>query len=425
MVLAACGAGSTPAAPGNTQTTITVKIGTDFPTSGADQSGGLPTEQGAHLAVDQANAKNLVPGVHFEFVPKDDVGASGAHDANRGQQNVTDLIGDAQVAGIVGPLNSSVAIAELPVTNNAPIALLSPANTNDCLTQETPADQCGGAKSKLATYRPTGKVNYFRIATLDQFQSSALAQYAYNKLNFKKAYVIDDSQTYGVGIADGFVAAWTKLGGTVIDRKRVAPTTTSFVNLLTQVAQAKPDFIFFGGNDSTGGIPLRQQMQQVPALANTVLVGGDGILTSAFAKTIGKSGGKVYSSVAAVNAQALTDNVSTQFFKDYSAKYGANNIGSYSAGGFDSASILIQAIGRALKGGAKAPANSNDQAAAKTFRQAVIDEIAKTDYNGVTGHHTFNANGDTTNRVISVYTIADDPTVGDGWKYLDQLNVGS
>jgi len=51
------------------------------------------------------------------------------------------------------------------------------------------------------------------------------------------------------------------------------------------------------------------------------------------------------------------------------------------------------------------PADSNDGATAKTFRQAVIDAIAKTDYNGVTGHHTFDQNGDTTNRFISVYSL--------------------
>jgi len=252
-MLAACGAGTGGNPGGNTSGPIVIKIGSDFPVSGKDESAGKPAENGAHLAVDEANANHLIPNVNFVFVPKDDVGPSGSHDSAAGQKNVTDLIGDAQVAGIVGPLNSSVAISELPVTNQAPIALISPANTNDCLTQTTPASECGGANNKIPTYRPSGKVTYFRIATRDFYQGGALADFGFKTKGYKKVYIIDDTETYGVGIAGAFENEWKNLGGTVIDHKSVPPTTTSFVNLLTAAASANPDVIFFGGNDSTGG----------------------------------------------------------------------------------------------------------------------------------------------------------------------------
>src|SRR2546423_9808684 len=112
MVLAACGAGTT-GSGGTTTASTVIKIATDYPSSGKDASAGKPAENGAHLAVDQANAQKLVPGITFEFVPKDDVGPSGAHDPATGQKNVADLIGDGLVAGMVGPLNSSVAPAQL------------------------------------------------------------------------------------------------------------------------------------------------------------------------------------------------------------------------------------------------------------------------------------------------------------------------
>src|SRR6266571_9142909 len=97
--------------PAPTGSTI-VKIATDLPVSGADTSSGKPAENGAHLAVDQANANHTVPNVTFQFVPKDDVGPSGVHDPAIGAQNVTALAGDARVVGVVGPLNSNVAKAE-------------------------------------------------------------------------------------------------------------------------------------------------------------------------------------------------------------------------------------------------------------------------------------------------------------------------
>src|SRR5271167_4721359 len=68
------------------------------------------------------------PFPHFRMNPKDDVGPTGLPDPAVGAQNVTSLIGDALVAGIVGPLTSSAAKAEMPIANPAPIALISPAN---------------------------------------------------------------------------------------------------------------------------------------------------------------------------------------------------------------------------------------------------------------------------------------------------------
>ena len=206
---------------------------------------------------------------------------------------------------------------------------------------------------------------------------------------------------------------------TVIDHKSVA-TTTSYVGLLTQIASTAPDVIFYGGVDSTGGTLIRQQMQQVPALKNVTFGGGDGIQTSSFATTIGTTGGPIYSTVAAVNPLVL-DSAKT-FITNYNAKYGADQYGAYSAGGYDCAKILMQAVKDAISGGAKTPKDSNDAAGATTFRQAVIDAIQKINYSGVTGTHTFNANGDTSNKVISIYQIAD-VSGKPGWKFVDQTIV--
>lgn len=250
-MLAACGAGTTGSGGSATATTsgpIILKIGSDFPTSAKDASAGKPAQNGAQLAVDQANKEKLVPNVTFQFVPKDDVGPSGAHDAATGQKNMADLIGDGLVVGVTGTLNSSVAQAELPEANTASMPMISPANTNDCLTEALPPD-CNGSNDKLPTYRPTGKVTYFRIATRDAFQGAALADFAFKTKGYKSAYIIDDTETYGVGIATSVQTEWAKLGGKLLGRSSEAPTTTSYVNLLTQIAAQKPDVLFFGGND--------------------------------------------------------------------------------------------------------------------------------------------------------------------------------
>src|SRR5436309_3804100 len=250
-ILAACGSGttsggssSTPAVTGST----TIKVATDFPTSGKDTSSGKPAENGAHLAVDQANKNHTIPNITLVFDPKDDVGPAGIHDPAVGAANVTSLVGDALVAGIVGPFNSSVAKAEMPITNQGPLAQISPANTNQCLTKDTAASGCSGKNDLLPTLRPTGKVNYFRVATTDDHQGPGAADYM-AKLNYKKVYVIDDAETYGIGIANTFIQEWQKVGGTVLGHASEPGTTTSYVSLLTQIAATHPDLIYFGGVD--------------------------------------------------------------------------------------------------------------------------------------------------------------------------------
>ncbi|MFL5629453.1 MAG: branched-chain amino acid ABC transporter substrate-binding protein [Ktedonobacteraceae bacterium] len=420
-ILVACGSGtsgtggSTPAA-GST----TIKIATDLPASGKDASSGKPAENGAHLAVDQANQNHTIPGITLVFVPKDDVGPSGSHDPAIGAQNVNALVGDALVAGIVGPFNSSVAKAEMPITNQAPLAQISPANTNPCLTKDTAEAGCSGSNNLLPTLRPTNKVTYFRIATTDDHQGPAGADYMYKTLHIKKVWVIDDTETYGVGIANAFAKQFTADGGTVLGHSSEPGTTTSYVSVLTQIASQHPDAIYFGGVDSTGGTLIRQQMQQVPALKNLPLGGGDGIVTPSFASTIGLSGGPSYGTVAVVDTTASSS--AATFRSQYTAVYG-NNLNVYSASAYDCANILIQGIKTALANGAKTPQNSSDAEGAKAFRQAVINAVQGISYSGITGHQSFDSNGDTTDKIITIYKLAANTSGKPDWIYASQVTA--
>lgn len=411
-ILSACGAGTQPTT--STSSVVTIKIATELPVSGQDESSGKPAEDGAHLAVDQANKSNFLPGYNFVFDPQDDVGASGVHDPSVGAKNVTSLIGDAEVAGIVGPFNSSVAQAEMPIANQAPIALISPANTNTCLTQTDPTTGCTGANLLVPKLRPTGNVTYFRIATTDNHQGGVGADFSYKTLNLKTAYVIDDTELYGVGLAYAFVTEFKADGGTILGHDSIA-STTDYSQELTKIAHLKPAVVYFAGLDSTGGINIAKQMSKTPGLTTTPIIGGDGLQTSSFAKALGANSLPVYSTVAAVDPTQLPS--AATFLKQFNDTYGQSAYGAYSAGGYDCAEILLNAIKAAIQGGAKPPTSSSDSDTAKTFRQAVIAAIMKTDYNGVTGHQSFDANGDTTNKTITVYQLAEVSGAA-GWKYV-------
>ena len=422
-ILAACGSGTTSGGTTPTTAAVTIKIGTDLPVSGKDTSSGKPAQDGAQLAVDQANSNHTIPNVTFVFDPKDDVGPSGTHDPTVGAANVTALVGDAEVAGMVGPFNSSVAKAEMPITNQGPLAQISPANTNPCLTKDTAASGCSGKNNLIPTLRPTGKVNYFRVATTDDAQGPANADYQ-AKLGYKKVYVIDDAETYGIGIANTFTTEWQKQHLTVLGRASEPGTTTSYVSLLTQIAATHPDFIYFGGVDSTGGTLIRQQMKQVPGLQNLPYAGGDGIVTPAFASAIQPlGGGPSIGTVAVVDSTVSKNQNVVTFRQQYTTAFPRDPINVYSAAAYDAANIIIQAVKTALANGAKAPTSSSDSATATTFRTAVISAVQATSYDGLTGHQSFDSNGDTQLKVISLYKLGLNTSGKPDWIYVTAINV--
>ena len=417
-VLSACGAGTTTASGATQKGSTTIEIGTDFPVSGQESTTGKPIEDGARLAISEANSTHMIPGYTFSIVPKDDVGPAGVHDPAVGAQNVSSLIGDALVAGIIGPYNSSVAKAQMPLANQAPIAMISPGTSNQCLTKDSAAVGCDGKNDILPSVRPTGHITYFRIITTDDHQGVSAA-YAYQVLHYRKAFVIDDAETYGIGIASTFKTKWQQLGGTLLGYASEQSNTTSYVALLTQIATMHPDLIYFGGLDSTGGILIRQQMLQVPGLKNTPFMGADGIATPSFASTIGLTGGPIY---ATLTVPDVTKNpTAANFVSRYQAAYGT--LGAFSPEGYDSTMILLQAIKRVLASGVSTPHDKEDAAGAKTFRQAVIDALFKTDYTGVTGHHTFDANGDTTNDYLSIYKLVAAADGKPAWVFQTQLKL--
>ncbi|GHO54535.1 branched-chain amino acid ABC transporter substrate-binding protein [Ktedonobacter robiniae] len=418
LLLTACGPAVATGSQKGGKGSTTIKVATDFPVSGQDTPNGKPAQDGAEMAVQEANAQHLIPGYNIVFVPKDDVGAQGTFDPDMGKNNVTALINDALVAGIVGPFNSSVAQAEMPIANQAPITLISPSNTNTCLTQRGPSVNCTGAQDKVPILRPTGKVTYFRIATTDDHQGSVLADYLYQKRNYRKVYVIDDTTVYGVGLANIFSNEWQKLGGQLVGNRESKQKSNDYGGTIANIKSAKPDLVFYGGTDSQGGTQLRQQLLNDSGTASLAFGGGDGIENPVFAQVVGSTGGPTFATIAKVNETVLPS--AKDFITRYNRIYGENDYGAYSAAGYDCMNILLQAIKRALADGAQTPKDSNDAAGSKSFREAVIAAMQKTDYNGVTGHHNFTENGDTTNKVISVWQVAN-VNGKDTWKFVDQV----
>lgn len=376
-----------------------VTIGVDFPMSGGEAPNGVPAANGVKLAVKQIQ----VPGYTVTVNVLDDA-VNGVHNPQQGAKNITQFINDASVIGVVGPYNSNVAAAEIPLTNAAGLLQCSPANTSPTLTKPS-----YGALDLRKT-NPT-KIAYVRVATTDDIQGAAGADIAFNTVKAKKAFVVDDTETYGKGLADQFVKTFTQLGGTVIDGASHGvgkAQQTDFTALLTQAKAANPDYVFFGGVTTTGGGLLRKQMV-TQSMGSIPFGGGDGIVdgsaatSGSFLNVAGDQGdADTYGTVAATHD--IPDPAG--FANMYKAEYNKDP-GSYSAASYACTQVILAAL----------KAVGNDRAKIRAY----IADPSHT-WDTVLGKFHFDENGDTSQHIISDYKF--DPTTKD-WKFFQQKDFGS
>ena len=399
VVAMACGGGGGGTTTGGSKGTIS--IGVDLPESGAASSSGIPTLNGVKFAIQKAGG--TVEGWTLTVENRDDA-VQGAYNADKGVQNVTDLINTKSVVAMVGPFNSAVAKAEIPVTNPAALTMISPSNTNPCLTKDL--SSCSYHPQDLRKGQPN---NYFRVVATDDLQGPAMADYAYNTLGIKTIGVLDEKTVFGVGIADAFEGQFKKDGGKTIRDSFDPKTTTTWKNYLNKFKDGGATAIYVGGTDDQKSCQPRAEMKAL-GIANWPYLGGDGIETSQCIDDSADSAAGVSATTAGAEATQISSaaSVITDFKKAFTDP---NAYGSYTMSAFDATNIEIQAIGRAIKAG-KDPSKIND------FRAAVRDEVAKTNgYAGVLGTTTFDKNGDTSAKIISVYGVkqetADRVKVGD------------
>ena len=405
------GAGSPGPTGGGGGTFDTVTIGVDLPLSGGEVANGQPTLQGIELAVKEWNDS----GMHdytVELNVQDDA-LNGVHDPQTGANNANTLVADETVVGMVGPFNSNVARAIIPVTNEFGLAQCSPANTAVDLTKE-------GSEQ----YRPENPDlrNYFRVATPDDVQGPAAAQFAYNDIETRNALVVDDTEAFGVGVADAFSAEFESLGGTIVQRVGNDFETNQSFSAILDAVPGEYDVVYFGGTQVTGGGQLRRDMGGKDLL-DIPLVGPDGITDlgaggdeGTFITLAGvENSDNVFGTVAGANALELEQ--AADFNTAYEEEFG-DPPGAYSALAYACTQILLQAIDANI-------ASATDIAG---FREAVRSAIigSDTEWDTVLGPLSFDENGDSSQKWISFYET--DPALNDGaggWNFLKQQDFAA
>ncbi|MFI5285297.1 MAG: branched-chain amino acid ABC transporter substrate-binding protein [Candidatus Dormibacteria bacterium] len=418
-VLAACGTTSTPTSSSGGATGIagckgTITVATDLPLTGGDATDGPFPQLAAELAVNQAITNKLMGGCTLKYVSKDDSTVlKNGHDPAQGAANIHALASDATVLGVVGPFNSSVALAEIPVASTSHLAIISPANTNPCLTAVVAVCSDPTININTASLYPAGHT-YFRVIASDVQQSEIDSYVAFKVLNASKIYVIDDQEAYGRGLALLFKKYYTADGGNVVGSVSLPGSTTTFA---TQISLAKSEgaqAIFFGGTTGNGCGLVRRDMGSQHF--NVPLLGGDGCEDTKFISDA-NSGANTTEGVGsyATSAPDVTKLASSAtFFSQYAAAYSSKaapyNDGTkepYTAYGYDAMNILLQAIHAVLVANGGQPLSDPT-----AFRDAVVTQLHQTSYDGALGHTSFDSNGDTTNTGFTLYKVTGTSWVG-------------
>jgi branched-chain amino acid transport system substrate-binding protein len=398
----ACGGSST---NGGSSSKGTIVLASDYPASGGEASTGIPEQQAVAFAVSQ---HQTVKGFNIVYKPFDDA-INGVHDPQKGAQNATTMAGDTTILGMVGPNNSNVAKAMIPILAAVPLVMLSPANTNECLTKSFP--YCNPAPSEL---RKGSTNNYFRIAGTDDVQGPAMAQYAYQTLKFTKVAVFSDNETFGKGVADNFQKKWVALGGTVVVRNDYdAKNTSDFKTYINSAKAGGAQAVYIGATTGNKPCIFKAQMK---GILDVPLLGPDGFaLDPQCIKDAGDNAANIYGTTAGSDPVAGKDPGAAATIAAYQKVYTkSTDIATYTFQSYDCAILLLDAIGRAID-----TAGGN-----KPTRAQVRDAVAATkNFKGITGTWTFDQNGDITTPVFSYYVSDPGNTADNGWKYISSQGV--
>ena len=363
----------------------TLKIVSSLPRTGSANAQTTSMVNGIRMAIEERGGQ--VDGFAIAYEDMDDASPQkGNWDPQVEAANAKKAIADAEVIGYVGTYNSGAAKVSMPMLNKAGLVMISPGNTHTGLTKPGM-----GEPNEPAVYRPTGKITYFRVVPADDIQGAVACEFIRTDLGAKKVFVLHDRELYGKGIADVFRKSAEASGMQVVGFEGIDPKASNYRSLVTKIRAAGAEAVFFGGTTQTNAAQVLKDLRA--GGAKVPFVSPDGTFERAFIEAAGKDNvtkeqGGVYITFGGLPSDQLTG-LGADFVKRYKAKHGELPE-AYAVYGYEAARVLLDAIDRA---------ESKDRA-------SVIAAVAATkDFTGALGTWSFDANGDTTNRMMSVNTI--------------------
>lgn len=292
----------------------TIKIGTMSPLTGPYAQDGTDIKQGVLTAVKVFGA---VPGFDgVEVMPSDS-----ACDGGKATMAANKLI-NSDVNVVIGAYCSSATMpASIPL-NDAGIVMVTPASTNEKLTQQ-------------------GYKYFFRMPPRDDVQAWSTVEFLEKKLGVKKIALIDDKQTYTAGLTHNikkYVAKHKLIE--IVAHEHVAPGDSDFTAVLTKLKRLNPDVIYMSVYQPEGS-KMAQQAKKLDVPA--VLMSEDAVFHPKFLEVAGPAAEGAYLTFA----KAPDTPERRAFEETYKKMWGVDSIGSYAYYAYDAGMMVLDAIKKA------------------------------------------------------------------------------
>ncbi|MFK7600639.1 branched-chain amino acid ABC transporter substrate-binding protein [Deinococcus sp. SM5_A1] len=332
----------------------TIKIASLSPLSGSQSFTGTLVKNGAQLAVDEQKAAFKKLGFNLQFVGYDDQA-----DPATGTAAARKIASDRAILGVVGTMNSGVAIPASEALKASHVTMVSPAVTANEVTDR-------------------GLANMNRIVARNDAQGPAGAEFMMNELKAKSVYILNDKTSYGEGLA-AEVEKTLKAGGAKVVVNEGTEEKSDFSSIIAKIKLQRPDAVYFGGIYTQIGIFIRQLRD---AGINIPVVGGDGLDSTELAVIAAKGANNIYYTTIVAPLESLP--AAKTFTANYRKAFKTVPAG-YAAFSYDSANVIAQGILDAAKAnGGKLPS-----------RTQVETAIRKGSFKGLlSGDVTFNSVGD-------------------------------
>jgi len=325
---------------GNTGSAVTeVVIGVDLPLQGSSKDASVSTVNAMQLYLEQQGGKAGKYKVTLKTYD-DSTAAAGKWDATQCTKNANDHVANANEVAVMGTYNSGCAQLEIPVLNQdptGPMLMVSHANTNPGLTQTWDA----GEPDK---WYPTKARNYARVVTTDNYQGKAGAQFAAKDLGLKKCLVLDDTETYGKGVAKQFADEAAKQGITVTQASWDAKAS-NYNALFNKAKTDGVDCVYIGGVfDNNGAQLYKDKFRILGDNTKVKVIGPDGQVGYPDLDKMAEAEGAYQTFPGLGLSDLAASAVTGKFLADYKAKYQKDPDSPYALYGVQALQVILAAI---------------------------------------------------------------------------------
>jgi branched-chain amino acid transport system substrate-binding protein len=323
-------------------------ISSDLPLQGSSFDSNDSTNKAIALYLKQIKFKAGKYTVKFKIYD-DATAAAASWDPAKCRANAQAHVANKNEVAIMGTYNSGCAKIEIPVLNQAPggaMTMVSDANTNPGLTKSwNPGEP--------DVYYPTGLRNYARVCTTDDVQGAAAAQFA-KSIGVKSVYVLNDTQTYGQGVAQAFTTEANKIGLKVLSSGAYGEgwdaKQPDYTALFTKIKPLNPDMIYVGGIfDNNGGQLMKDKVAVLGDNTAVKFMAPDGFTGYPAFNSMPEAQG-AFLSFAGLSSDLLAKidpkGAGAKFVKSYKAEYKKAPVGSYPVYGVAAVQVILAAIAK-------------------------------------------------------------------------------